>query len=118
MDMRIAGLGSRKGRYSVATKTAPQISMDDKWLEDPALEELLNSRETAKEAKGRAASAFNGWDDKAKAHIETLNLTEDEPRRCGAFLVSVTRSKGKSVSFDIEGGKQRIKIRNAEKKED
>jgi hypothetical protein len=87
--------------------------MDDKWLEDPTLEELLMSRETAKEAKGRAAATFNGWDDNAKAHIETLNLTEDEPRRCGAFLVSVTRSKAKSISFDVEGGKQRIKIRNA-----
>lgn len=102
----------------MATKTAPQISMDDKWLEDPDLEQLLISREAAKEAKGQAAATFNGWDDKAKAHIEKLDLTENELRRCGAFLVSVSRSKGRSVSFDTEGGKRRIKIRSAEAKEE
>ena len=93
------------------TKTAPQINMDDEWLEDSKLEELLESRE---EAKG-GQSAYREANKAAKAHIKELGF--DGVKRCGRFLITIKDTDPRSVSFDVDGGR-RVSIRNAEAKEE
>lgn len=88
-------------------RTKPQVHMDDKFIEDPELEQLLEDRETAK-AK---AAEFHTLDKKAKAAIVTLNL--DGERRCGRFLVSTKALDGRTVdSFETKPG-VRVNIKPA-----
>lgn len=93
----------------MATKTAPQISMEDEWLEDTKLEELLEGREEAKSGK----TAYVEADKAAKEHIKALNF--DGVKRCGRFLITVKATEVTSVSFD-RGGGRRVSIKNAEAK--
>jgi len=82
----------------MAVKQRTQIGLEDQWIEDPELLDLLERRQDAK----AGIAAFRGLDKEAKGRILALEL--DGPRRCGRFLVSVAQSKPRSVSFDTDGG--------------
>lgn len=98
-------------------KRQAQIHMDDKHIENSELLDLLTHRDDAKEAEGRAHATFNGWDTKAKALVETLNLPQGRVR-VGPFLIITGTSKSKSVSFKTEGGKRTVRIYNTEVQEE
>jgi hypothetical protein len=91
----------------VTVKEKAQIDMEDQFIEDPVLEDLLEKREDAKEG----AAEYRKLDKDAKAHIKTAGITGK--RRCGRFIINVTEGEARHVEFDTDGS-QRIGISNAE----
>lgn len=94
-----------------------QIGLEDNWVEDPEFETLLEERQVAKDALSVAAKEYRALDEKAKAKVSTLNLQDDEERRCGRFVLSSPiRGGGDEVSFTPEV-KARPTIKLAKAKE-
>lgn len=94
-------------------RVRPQISMDDKFIEDPELEKLLEERQVAKEATSVANKEYRGLDEKAQAKVLALDLTETV--RCGRFLLSKKVIEPKEVSFETaESVRARIQLAEAE----
>lgn len=91
-------------------KKQAQIGLEDRMLDDSALLSLLDGRNKAKEARDRATATFKGWDDKAKAKVETLDLVEGV-HRCGVHIITVGKTKARDVEFTTEGGKKTVRIR-------
>lgn len=81
-------------------RVRPQISMDDKFIEDPELEALLEERQEKKESASEANSAYREVDDKAQAQVLALDLPEEPPTRCGRFLLSKKTTDAQEVSFE------------------
>ena len=95
----------------MAVKTKSQIGMEDQFLEDPALEGLLERREDAKEGAGE----YRKLDKEAKEAIKKAGITGK--RRCGRFIINVTQAEGRHVEFDTDTS-DRIGISNAEAEEE
>lgn len=91
-------------------KKQAQIGLEDRMVEDADLLALLDGRHKAKEAQARAAATFKGWDDKAKAKVEGLDLVEGV-HRCGVHIITVGKTKARDVEFTTEGGKKTVRIR-------
>jgi hypothetical protein len=91
-------------------KARPQIGMDDQWIEDPELLDLLERRDALK----TAATAFAKTTKAAKGKILALAFTG--PRRCGRFIITCSLSKPRSVSFDTEEG-VRVSIKTTKEEE-
>jgi hypothetical protein len=79
-------------------KPKPQLGLEDKWIEDAELEELLEQRETLKTAVTDSRKATKA----AKGKILAINFTGS--RRCGRFIIGCSVSKPRSVAFDTEEG--------------
>ena len=94
-------------------RVKPQISMDDKFIEDPELEKLLEERQGAKGAASVANKEYRGLDEQAQARVMALDLTETV--RCGRFLLSKKTISPKEVSFETaESTRARIQLAEAE----
>ena len=53
-------------------RVRPQISMDDKFIEDPELEKLLEERQLAKESASMVNKEYRGRDETAQARYREL----------------------------------------------
>src|SRR5690242_5972080 len=62
----------------MATKATPQTALDERQLDDKALEKALEDRETAKGVKGEATAKFNTLDEVVKDKLEEFELGELE----------------------------------------
>jgi hypothetical protein len=83
----------------MTVKAKAQVHMEDQFIEDPELEQLLEDREAAK-AK---AAEYYALDTKAKSAI--IALGPDGKRRCGRFIVSTKATAGRTVdSFETKAG--------------
>ena len=91
-------------------KKQAQIGLEDRMLDDKDLLALLEGRQRAKEARERAQATFKGWDDKARAKVETMDLVEGV-HRCGVHIITVGKTKARDVEFTTEGGKKTVRIR-------
>jgi len=91
----------------MAVEQKSQIGMEDQFIEDPALEGLLERREDAK----AGAAEFRKLDKEAKEAIKKSGITGK--RRCGWFVINVTQAEGRHVEFDTDTT-NRIGISNAE----
>lgn len=83
----------------MAPRVRPQISMDDRFIEDPELEAMLEEWQEAKESMSEARQLFSPLDEKAKARVLGLDLATGEKVRCGRFVLSKTEQDEKSVEF-------------------
>ncbi len=90
----------------MAVSQRAQIHMEDEWIENPELLDLLEKREESKEG----AATFRQLDKDAKGQIRGLNLEGE--RRIGRFVISCKATKGRSVSFETDGG-VRVNIKAA-----
>lgn len=92
----------------MVTRTKPketaQIHFDEKVIRDPELEQLLDERETAKQA----TKTYRSLDKEAKAKIAELG--DDPPYRVGRFLITKSTVEAKSVSFETDAS-TRIQIK-------
>ena len=92
-------------------KQQAQIGMEDRMVDDADLLDLLEHRQKAKEARDRADVTFKGWDDKAGAKVEGLDLG-DGVYRCGAYVITLGRTKSHLVdAFTTKAGNRTVKIR-------
>jgi hypothetical protein len=89
-----------------------QTSIYEKQIEDGALEKALDRRQAAKEARRDANRAFTEADGVVAGLIEAnpeLELGEDAPVRVGNYVLTLTRSEERDVSFK-RGGGSRLQI--------
>ena len=85
-------------------KTKPQLHMDDNILDNPALEQLLESREELKQG----AKDFRAADKAAKDMIRGIEAPT--PYRVGRFIVDKGVVEAQTVEFERpEGFKFTIK---------
>lgn len=84
--------------------TAPeaQTSLYETTLDNPELEELLERRERAKAAKGKANKTFKEADGATKDAIGKLDLGIDAPVRCGRFVIRFSPVPAKNVAFTTD----------------
>lgn len=80
------------------TKPEAQIGMEDKFVQNQELEDLLEKRESLKEG----ASAYREADKAAKGAI-TAEPTEP-PYRVGRFMIRKTPRQPREVNFEISAG--------------
>lgn len=78
----------------MVTKTRAQIHMDDKIIENPELEKLLEDRQ---ELKG-SVSEYRKADKAAKYKI--LSIATPTPYRVGRFIITKKDVPGKPVAFE------------------
>jgi len=79
----------------------PQTRMGEDWIEDGLLLEILEDREAAKTGRDE----YTKLDKKAKAHILSNDYGTKVPVRCGRFVVSASKTDGRTVdSFDVKPG--------------
>jgi hypothetical protein len=82
-------------------KNRAQVSMEDKFLENPELEQQLEDRESARLEMVRAQKAFRKLDEVAKGYI--LEIAPTAEVRCGRFILSVRDRPARTVdSFETK----------------
>jgi len=91
----------------MATKVRAQISMDDKVVDNPELEQLLEQRQELKQS----VSDFRKADKKAKAKIQAVQTPL--PYRVGRFIIGKQVIPAKSVAFET-GEADRITIKTVD----
>lgn len=82
----------------MTTKVKAQINMDDKILDNPELEKLLEARQVLK----ASAKEYRATDKEAKDKIATIQTPL--PYRVGRFIISKQMIQAKSVAFDVDAG--------------
>lgn len=91
----------------------PQTRIDEKIVESPELESLLEERAAAKEKLAMARSTAEGLTDRAKQKIDELGLDVGSTMRVGRFRISKSLTAGRSVAFDVDP-KERVSIGTVE----
>ena len=91
----------------MATKVRAQISMDDKVVDNPELEQLLEERQELKQS----VSDYHKADKKTKAKIQTVQTPL--PYRVGRFIIGKQNVAAKSVAFET-GETNRITIKTVD----
>lgn len=87
----------------MATAAAnPQTSIYETTIDDPAVEKLLEERDTLRQKKATAQKAFKDKTDEAKAALAALDLGVDAPVRIGRFVVAHKTVPGRAVSFETD----------------
>jgi len=91
-----------------------QMMMGERFIEDQALEQLLEERETVNEEAKDAAKEFRTIDERCKELIARVapDIPLGEKRRCGRFVISKRETEEKDVSF-TRGGKVQLSIQLA-----
>ena len=78
----------------MATKTKSQIHFDDRIIDNPELEKLLDERQDLKQYTKQYRQA----DKKAKDKIR--EISEQTPYRVGRYIISKDAVAARSVSFE------------------
>lgn len=91
----------------MAVRKRAQVGLEDTWVRDAELEQLLEDREEKK----KGFVEYNDADKKARGRIATI--VTPMPYRCGRFVISETIVEPKTVQFDTDGSK-RLNIKLAE----
>jgi len=89
-----------------------QMSLVERPLDDPELVALLVRREDARQQLEPYRLAYKGLTEQAKSLIEGRELPDGE-YRCGPFLIRITQTEGREVSFEL-ASKRRIRIERPE----
>ena len=88
---------------STAAHPDPQVSIYETVIDNPDVEQLLETRDTVKTDARAANKAAREADAAAKAALETLDLA-DAPVRIGRFVVALKETAGKTVAFETAPG--------------
>ena len=91
----------------MATKKQAQIRLDDRILQEPEIEAMLENRQDLKEG----ATAFRKADKEVKSKLSSLN--QPMPFRIGRFIIDRQVRGAKHVEFDSEAGST-LKIKTAD----
>lgn len=84
-------------------RAVPQTSIYETTIENPELEQILESRESMKEKAREARHNLKVADERAKVLIEEkLELGDEAAVRIGSFVVSRRVTKGRDVSFKVD----------------
>jgi len=79
----------------------PQMQlMGEQVIHDPDLESLLIECETQKATVGEYRKIFSKTDEAARTKINALGITGRA--RCGEFVITVSETPAKSVSFETQ----------------
>lgn len=98
----------------MAIADKPQISFDDKVIDDNELLRDLDRWSAAKEALDEAREDFSPLDKKIKGKVADMDLEEGD-YRCGRFVIGVHRGEPRHVEFDR---KETTSIRIKQPKDD
>lgn len=85
----------------MSTTQTDQTSIYETTIENPELETLLERRESAKEARGKANAKFKEIDDLVKFKITELDLG-DAPVRVGSYVIEQKAIAGRDVAFSTD----------------
>jgi hypothetical protein len=92
-----------------AVRSIAQIGMDEQIVNDSALEDSLEQRQSAKQAAADARKAYSEANELTNAAIEKQELPDGMVIRVGRFRIERTYRPGRSVSFETQPG-SRVKI--------
>lgn len=87
---------------ALAAAPEPQLTVDEKVVEDPELEAALDKREDARAAKAEATGAFKVADTVVKAMLDGLELEAGKPVRVAGYLIERRTVAGRDVNFSTE----------------
>lgn len=94
----------------MALRSVEQLALDEITIEDPELEELLETRDKRKaSASATRADLKLAHDAVVVALTARDELSEEQPIRVGRFRITKKTTPARSVSFDTEP-KTRIAI--------
>ncbi len=91
----------------------PQLALDEKVVENPALEKALDARLRAADDRAEAAKVFKRHDTEAREAIAALQLEDGDVIRVGRFRIKKSAVEPRHVEFDA-AATQRISIRYIE----
>lgn len=80
----------------VQTKTRPQISLDEKIVEDPELEKMLDDRQELKQS----VAEYRKVDKDVKSRLGSI--TTPTPYRIGRFVIDKRDISAKKVEFETQ----------------
>jgi hypothetical protein len=94
----------------MALRSVDQIGMDETVIEDPELEELLETREKRKASASAVSAEYRAAHNAALVEIEKRDeLVEGNPIRIGRFRLTRSKTAARAVSFETEP-KDRVSI--------
>ncbi len=86
----------------MATMVRAQLALDEKFVEDHALEAALEERQRRKDSLSAVRAEFNTAAKLAEAEVEKQELPEGVAIRVGRFRIARTRVAARHISFDTE----------------
>lgn len=93
----------------MATKAVDQLALDEKVVDDPTIERLLEARQKARDAASLAAGKAKTASEAAAAAIEGLDIGIGAAVRIGRFRIERTLRAARAVSFET-AAKEGIRI--------
>lgn len=90
-------------------RSVPQLAMDERVVDDKALEAALEKRLRASDDLAEVRGVFKDADTAAKAEIAKLDLSAEAPVRVGRFRITKSEYPARSVTFDTEAS-SRVRI--------
>lgn len=94
----------------MALHAVEQTALDETVIEDPELEEMLETREKRKASLSGVRAEYKAAHDRALAAIEERDeVVEGNPVRIGRFRLTRKRTPGHTVEFTTEP-KERVSI--------
>lgn len=84
-------------------KVKGQTAMDETAIEDPTLEQMLEDRETKREAKADATRAYKEAHELVVGAIAERDELGDDPIRVGRFRLERKVNPGRTVHFESAG---------------
>jgi len=91
----------------MATEPQDQLGMDEQVLEDEELENALKRRQVMKEQLGDYRKDYKSINDRVRLLLERYEFPDDGGAlRVGAFRITATEIKARSVSFETDSRTQ------------
>jgi len=96
-------------RHLQSVKSQDQLGMDEKVVDHPELEELLEKRLAKKVLLDVARKAYDVAAEEASVEIVELRMADDTAVRVGRFRITKRAIPARSVAFDAKAS-SRIQI--------
>lgn len=93
---------------ATATKAKAQIGLEDQWLEDQELNDLLEERQAKMDEISATLAAIRHLGDQTRARAETLAF--EGKRRVGRFVLSRVHVPAKEVESFTTKAKTKIQF--------
>jgi len=84
----------------MAAKVDIQLAIDERSVEDPDLERLLDVRTAARDRLAQVRSEARKADDAARSRIEALDIEIDAAVRVGRYRITRKSVAARAVSFE------------------
>lgn len=84
----------------------PQIGLDDKWIEDADLEELLGEREEINQERLEVNGRFKEKHAACMDRINIYDIPTGTFRRCGAWVIETASRASEEKTITTRGGRK------------